>query len=113
MKTGLRFTVSISCISLLVIYLACSSHDITGGGTLKAKKANALDCILLSEHSDEIGPLIFAHYKHYGPKNNGMNGIACKVCHFCAGDSRKEPLQACRRCHFPHDEAGGRKAPSL
>ena len=114
MKTGFRYIAAISCVSLLALYLACASRDIGGDAVSKARQANALDCILLSEHSDEAGPMLFPHYLHYGPKSAGMSEIACGKCHFCNGSARRKPEQACRNCHSPHDGADNKpKAPSL
>ena len=98
---------------LAVTYLACTAHYNSVKPTQAARKAGALDMILLGEHSDEIGQMVFPHYMHYGPKNMGLNGIACGKCHFCSGDARKDPIQSCRSCHFPHDESAGRRERSL
>ena len=76
-------------------------------------KGGALDKILLSEKSDEAGPLVFNHWLHYAGTEEGGMAIRCQVCHHDYKGLSIDPPKACRVCHLSHDDPKKNTLPTL
>ena len=63
----------------------------------------ALDIVLLSDESEEVGPVSFRHAEHYDLKAEGGREIHCALCHHDYTGDVNRPPGACRTCHMSHD----------
>lgn len=111
-KRGLSRSFGSAAILVLLI-CACNIHDSTGPDHDRNNPGGALDVILLSEKTDEAGPLFFDHRRHYAPRENGGVAIGCRTCHHDFTGSEGSLPQACSNCHFSHSDTRLGDPPSL
>lgn len=97
-------------LAALGLLWACASiAPMTTTKRYAPASGHALDHILLSEISDEVGPMIFSHKLHKALTASDGKRIRCKECHHEYKGSPGIPPQSCRACHLVEDKARAMK----